>query len=764
MAQTGSNGDADLKTLEEGSSKPPDTRIKSVAGVRSRIAEIKQGDRTRSLRRDKIQGLIDGNQPYNPGAMKKAGRGDDANINFREAEGMIAAATTPYYDLVFEVPRAVGVEVYFGDNLQRMIEWGNIISEKYTKTLWNWKGYDRNTQLSHWQMVVHGVGLIMWDTPRGWHFEAKKAGTFLVADNASCEIDRLDEAIAEGYYSPIELWKKIDKKHVDKGWDVKQAKLAIINAAPEAERKNWGDQWELYQTSLRRGDVMWSNKACRIYYTDYLVKEFDGKITHCIVLENTDEKKDDEDKFLFKKVGRYESFNDIIDPFFYDVGPDGNWYSVKGLGPKIYDFCDLSNRFRCTMVNGAMASCGIPLKPTNSSSTNKIQQTPIVRSGGMTLLPPDWDVQQMNLRGALDYPMGVLREIQNVAQSNTGQYRQRVSEENQEPTLGQAQLNASQQATLSKGAYNRFYRYEDQKHEQILKRMLDPKITEDDCGGEEAKEFIEECIKCGVPKEVLQWKNVVQVKAIRNIGYGSPQMQQIVSSKLLELLGTMDEEGRNHALRLIIAPYVGQHMVDNIYKKIEDAGIPTNQEWSATSENNDLMLPNGKALVVPEQNPVIHFGIHFQQSVEFIQGLKQGQADPMQVRTFLHQAGPHMKLHLEQMEGDVTRKEQLQQMTKLWLSLAKFADQLDKDIAQAEAQKQEAQPKVDPKLLQDLIVGLAKVKGDQALKREAMLGKLALKAEDQQFKHEMKDADAAFGMVLDNLKQGVPPPTEEVLV
>ena len=89
---------------------------------------------------------------------------------------------------------------------------------------------------------------------------------------------------------------------------------------------------------------MWNGKKMRIPLADYLVKEFDGKITHVIMLDDgriSDARNledQDNDGMLFKKVGRYDDFTQVICPFFFDIGT-GEWHSIKGLGPKIFDFC-----------------------------------------------------------------------------------------------------------------------------------------------------------------------------------------------------------------------------------------------------------------------------------------------------------------------------------------------------------------------------------------------------------------------------------------
>lgn len=705
-----------LVSLDPVTLEPPESRIGTIAGVRSRISELKAGDRERGKRRATVQSLIDGNAPYLENEMIEAGRADDANINFRQAEGRVAAATTPYYELAFGVPRAADIELYFGDNDQRNFEWSESLSDRYSELLWGWPGYKINLQTSNYQMTVHGRGPIIRDTKRGWHFKARKDESILVADDAMCDLKLLEEMAIPGHFEPVELFKKIDRdQEFIKNWNIDMAKRAIINAAPEALKSTYGDVWSSYQASLRRGDVSWNNKASRIFYTDYLVKEFTGKISHCIVLDDASTNKGQEDDFVFKKMARFDAFSEIINPFFFDVGPDGLWYSVKGLGPKIFDECDLENRFYCTMINGAMASCGIPLQAQNATAMQKIQQTPLVRASGITFIPPDWTVQQIQMRGALNDSMAVVQQLHNLTSVNTGQYRQRAGEQNQEPTLGQAQMNAAEGASLSRGAYDRWYHYADDMHLENIRRILDPNLTETDSGGKEAKEMLRKLVEeDGVPKEALVFKNICSVKAVRNVGYGSPQMQQVVSQKLMALLGTMDEEGRQNALRSNGASLVGQSHVGRFWKKFEDLGIPNDQEAWATFENNILRQPDAQLAVTPAQNAPLHFTVHSKDAMAHLQQMQQGQADPKAVLVHLDNVGPHLHLHLQAMEGDPTREAQYQQMQKAWVMLAKMTDQLKAQVANAQPDQQ--QPQVDPQHLQDLM----KIMTDAKTKHEKM--------------------------------------------
>src|SRR4051812_20790711 len=94
--------DFQLATLDAETGTPPKSRIQTASAVRNRIGELRKAEETRSERRARQNGLLDGNPPYTRSQLKQAGRGNDTSINLRTGEGILDAAKTPYYDLVFE--------------------------------------------------------------------------------------------------------------------------------------------------------------------------------------------------------------------------------------------------------------------------------------------------------------------------------------------------------------------------------------------------------------------------------------------------------------------------------------------------------------------------------------------------------------------------------------------------------------------------------------------------------------------------------------
>lgn len=783
-----------IATLDPETFERPDSRIGNAQNCRSLVSRLKYEDETRMFRYTKIQGLMDGNPPWNSQLLSDIGQGHRANFNLRESEGIVEAAKTPYYDLVFEVASFASIKFNVEGAEPHVVEgWNDIATEEYNDLLSGWDGYDHQIQLHQWQMVVNGVGPLFWPHYIGWHSEATKARKVLVPQETKANVDELELVVVLHSYRADELEGFIKKggtrEPTGDGWNIPLCEQAIVDSAMREMRQTFGtENYDLYQRAIRTGDLFYGiHRSNRIYVASVFIKEFGGKVSHYMVTDQnigreTYENTDEEVGYLFKRRNKFDSFANVICPFFFDSGPDGTWHAVKGLGPKIYDFCDVSNRTFCQMLDGSVIGSGITLE---SQDANAIEETQIALVGGAAVVSPGYKVVQTRIAESLEGAMAMRRELHGTLQANTGSYRQRTEEGRPEPTLGQAELVQQQQGMLTKGATNRYYSNLDKWHRETLRRVLDPAQSPSIPGGKEALAFKAHCILRGIPPQILDFRNVKRVISTRSIGYGSPQLRDIATRELIGLIPYMDEVSRNHALRARAAslPGIGMHSVDSFFPPIEKSGVPNAHAALAVLENNALRTQGGKALVEPMQNHSIHFDVHMKDAMEHAQAAGGGpegaggqqapqpdvqsppnqaappqasmqQANPMEVLIHLEQAGPHMMQHLQALKGDPTRKDEVKAKNQQLDQLGKISDQLHQQVteamqAQAEAPQNGQQP-TDP----DMVAKMTKVAGDLRLKKEKMDADHQLKVRKQDFNEGLADRKTAAGIQRETAKTG----------
>jgi len=751
-----------LASLDPNTGERPSSRIGNATNARSLVGRLKYEDETRMYRASREAGLMDGNPPWSQQRLSDLGQGHRANFNLRESEGIVEAAKTPYYDLVFEVPYFARIEFGLeGADPNLISNWSDIISEEYSETLLTWDGFDQNIQLHQWQMVVNGVGPIFWPHYIGWHAQAIKSRKVLVPQETKSNVDDLELCVILHSYRADELDQFIQKgaakDESSDGWQVSLCKQAIIDSAQREMRNTWGvANYDLYQRAIRTGDLFYGiHRSDRIYVASLFIKEFGGKVSHYMVtdqnLGHNDEVStypEEETGYLFKRRNKYNNFSEVVCPFFFDTGPDGTWHSVKGLGPKIYDFCDISNRTFCQMLDGSVIGSGITLE---TADANAMEETQLALVGGATVVSPGYKVVQTRIAESLNGAMVMRRELHNTMQSNTGSYRQRTEEESKEPTLGQAQMNFQQQTILNKGSTNRYYFNLDKYHRETLRRMLDPAQSDSIPGGREAKEFKGRCIARGIPEQILSYGMIRKVTSSRSLGYGSPQLRDMATKELVALVPFMDEVGRNHALRARASalPGIGMHSVDMFFPPIEKSGVPNAHTALAVLENNALRTLHGRVQIEPQQNHSIHFDVHNEDVQE---DLKDPQRHITEKLTHAEQAGGHMAQHLKAIEGDPTRKAEVDQKKKTLGELAKTTDQLSQQVQEWAKAQQEGQNGQQPSTADQALI--AKTHGELAIKAAKQKADEALKARGQQFKEKLADSKTAADIRRKNLTTG----------
>lgn len=752
----------------------PESCIGNSKDARETTTTLLEAESVRSKKRAKVNGMWNGNPPW-PGLLRAKGQGERANFTQRKFEGFVAAAKAPYYAMFSKPDRFIMVELEYGNADPGLLaEWCGRIATRYQYALKDWNGLDMHMQRSQLQMVVHGSGPMVWEDAEDWRSSSRMAGQILLPDDASAEIEDWDTAGCARSYLPTKLWNivKNESAATARGWNVPAVKRAIMNAATESLQKMHGTTWEYYEAEMRKGATGYDAKSKRVFVADLFQREFSGKVSHFIVLRedegkspaDTDKPDDPNFGFLFRKIGRFECFEQILCPFLYDVGPDGQWHSVKGAGPKLFAFYSVSDRLICRTMDGAMLQAGLVVK---AKDIKALQQAAITPISGATVVGPDYEVMQQRSFQDLQSPLLANRVLDDTLSRNTGQYQAHFVTDDHAPTLGQEQMTAQQQNVLADGDADRYLNQANHFHKETFRRLLamgkklyakrkdiapvdieeETSLTPSEKG---ALKFYVGCVKTDqIPEEVMEFENFCRIKAKRLVGNGSAQMQVMISEKLTALLPTMDERGRNFTLRNHVSALAGETMADAIYPAYDTPQVADSHMSLATLENNFLRLPNAQVMVDPSQDHVIHFGIHFQFVGQVGQQVQAGQTDPHELLILLEQAGPHTHEHLQAIAMDPTRKEQVEGMQKAWIGMSKMADQLAQQIQEMDeaAAAQQPQQAPDPALIKMIM----EVQGMLDIKTKKMLGEMKLKKEKQDFAMKQKDAQTAQTMRLKNV-------------
>lgn len=660
----------------------PESRLNDPRQVQDMVLGLIRADDERAKVRARVKGLVDGNPPYSASELKRTGQSFRTNVNFRDAEAMLGTAVSAFYDVFAEVEHYAKVKCSRGDANQQM-EYSRILTEEFDRLQKGDDDFDYMMQLSQHEMVLYGVGPVVFEDNFDWRCKPVKCANFLVPDETKSNTRDFTIAVIRNSYQVHELYSFVrdEKAAAAAGWSVGAARNAIMKAAP-SHRGRKGHSWEHYQDQIRANDLSFSAKCAtvdvsHVFYREFPTKENPtGAISHCII----DERGEGKD-FLFRKVGRYESWDQCVHVMFYDKG-NGSFHSVKGMGVKFYAPLELKNRLRCSLADAAHARGSILMVADNPNVMNRMN---IVNYGPFTFVPKGLEVKQTGVAGAIEGPLAVEREIEGGIQANMSTYRARLDKGGNPRTATEIEALVGQQSVLGKTQLNRYYAQLDGLFAERYRRAVSEKITKDTPGGAEALAFQRRCIERGVPPEAM--RRAESVRAARTTGKGSPMERRYAMNQMLELAGMLPEGGREKVVKDAVASITGWHSLERYYPAPEKDSHAQEQQQEAAREN--ILFRHGQATPLGGlDNHAIHAEVHIGAAVEAISSVQQGSIDPMETMGFFSAVLAHLRMHLEQLSLDKSRSELAQLVGNQVKEVEKAVGNIARELA---AQQQQAQ-------------------------------------------------------------------------
>jgi hypothetical protein len=728
----------------------PARRVRDAKSLHGIYVALKDADDESGRNRAMADAMFDGEPPYDPAELEAAGQSQVCNLDFGEGESALQSALTGYYDLTNSVDVLARLHTRHGEDPNERAEWEQVMSEEFDEMLKGWPDFEGLFQRTCTEFVKHGVGICYHTDDVGWMFESTGLNGFYIPRTTKVGENHIEVAIAERTYPLHELYGFISKGKYSEGagWNVEQVRKALVMASSGDDKpEDWRSGWETLQQNFKNNDLgaSYASKGATVKVIHAWVKEFNGKVSHYVSLQNGLN-----EDFLFKKESRFDSMTDCFTIFTYGVG-NGFYHSIRGLGFKLFPAIQVSNRLRSKAVDGAMFGSSTMVQPRDEKALAALELTYV---GPFAILPPGFDVVDRALPNVGSQVLPVVHDLSMLIQNNTGSYRPRaVSADGQERTAKEVTLQAQQEATLSSASINLFYQPWTRLLRSVVKRLISGRLVSGEPGYAEAQGFTKRCIDRGVPIEAI--KKVDRVVPTRAIGSGSSAVREIAFDQMLQLAGALDEVGKNRLLRDKFASKLGGY--SNVDAYLPRIGGVQRQPVDAQIANlENVVFRNGSGVpVTDEQNDSVHTTLHMPPVLEAVQALDQlGQspegADPEQVKpilTFLHVAIPHVAEHVQKLMSDPLHATDAAEVKKILqeangrmeAATANFEKaMMARQQEQAQAQ-QEQGAQADPKVQKMMAESQAKM---QIAQQESQT-KLQIKGVEAQQKMAQRDATTA---------------------
>lgn len=672
-------GPAQLETIDEDTGKMPEERLKNADVAYNIYLQMEDDDRARSRDRACIQAMLDGAPPIDPARMRKLGR-SGLNVNFLEGDSARAHALAPYHDLVHSVDKILDIRTAEGDPSQQA-EWSEIISEEFHLLITEWPAFDSRFQNLCDGLVVNGVVAAFFLDGQDWRFDTERIGKFKLPNRTKADEDEIEICTLERTMSPSLLYRKIRNESSAKtvGWNIESCRKAIVNYTRDETKddkavNSWN--YEAFQEAAKNNDLAYgySGVVRDIPLIHYLVKEFDGKISHYIGVANSGY-----EDFLYRKRAKFDSIRDALVVFTNGIG-NGTYHSIRGYGYKLYPQVQILNRLRCAALEGTMNASTVWMRPRDSTKGIDIQMTRTVPGAGTQIIHPDLEIIESQLPNVGQIALPMISEMSRVLANNVGEYSASAQAPSQvEKSKYQVQVEVQRESVLESAAQNLFYGPWKRLLRQVYQRAV--KAPDDESRG-----FVDACLERGVPVEALT--NTYCVKPVRAVGNGSPQLRMSTQERILGTVGSMDEVGKVNALRdyLQALPGVDSYNVQRYVAP--DKPRETDHEQFARLENA-AMRSGMKFPVLSIQNSVVHAGVHLNEFIKpTMEAIAGGQVDPLQVIGAVREAIAHTAEHGQAVMQDPNRVQEGKAILEETQQLENMANQIEQQ-ASMQAMKQE---------------------------------------------------------------------------
>lgn len=541
--------------------------------IESTVWEMKLNDLPRASNRALIDSLFNGAPPYSDRQVRQ--NQINVNVNNLIPTKIAQDAQGQFINAVFSPSQYFSVKVDDGPKHKRD-QYSTTITDNLRRAMKRGKSakkYRENLRNIFAQLVLHGIGPMIWNNTESWCPEMVAIGDMQVPSQTLCTLDNLSYLAVYRRYTAYRLWEMTHGPRVDPGWDVKVADNCI-----EWARKQWGqtnttdELWspERVQEDFKSDGGLWNSDAVpTINCWDFYALDDDedqGGVKRRIVLDtpsfgemsdyegkkvgrDTKNFLDGRDQFLFNSGDRLAAsgFSELVHFQFANgsmVAPF-RYHSVRSLGWLLYAVCHLQNRLSCALTEAAFEACMQYFRVANADDGQRALKIDLINK---MVIPDGVSFVGAQDRWKVDINLveTVMAMNQKEISDNSVAYtRDFGSNERQPKDKTATQINAEVQAAsaLLGSMLEQFYGNQDFQGREICRRFCIPNSRDID-----VQKFRLRCLKAGVPEDLLDVEKW-DVSTERIMGSGNQQLAIGQAQAIMQQYPLLDPNGKRVALR-----------------------------------------------------------------------------------------------------------------------------------------------------------------------------------------------------------------------
>lgn len=731
------------------------SRFSDASKVEDAVWSLRWADLPRASNRAKIDSLFDGNPPFTEAERVEAGL--KTNVNFLEPTKIAHDARRQYSNAFLTPGNYFTVTVDHGPVHKRK-EWSNVITTEINRQMKLNLRYRECLRNVFAQLIMHGVGPVVWDTKEKWVPSMIMMGDLLIPSRTLLTMENLNQFAIKRRYTAEELWKLTHGPKVDKAWNMSAVNQCITWAKeqmPVNARTATVDNPEMLEQDFKENSGYYSSDIAPtidcwdFYFYDETGKDLGWK--RRIILDTnadtlTPEIKNtngERGQFLYDSGNRNyaRKLSEIIHFQFADgsaVAPF-RYHTVRSLGFLLYSVCHLQNRFRCKVTDAGFEHLMQYYRANNPEDAERTLKFSFLDKG---IIPNDITMVPRSDRWSVDMSViGTMIQLnRQTMEDNSGSYTQDYdfAKDQVEKTATQITAEVTASSALVTSMLQEAYGYQEFQYREISRRFCIPNSKDMD-----VRTFRMACIKQGVPLEALnvdRWN----VSAERIIGGGNKQMELAQNNMLMSQFPRFGPDAQNTILRNFTFAATGDAALT---KEL----VPFDQN-KVSPAKHDAQLAMGTLMlglpvdVRPSMNHIDYVETLLLGMALIVQQIEQsgGMATKEQI-IGLQNTAQHVDAHIQIIADDPEEKQRVKgyqdALGQIMNMVKAYMQRLHEQMQQ---QGQQGDPELNAKVQSMLIQAQSKAKineANNAQKLEQKQISFDQKTQQAEEKHQLENAN-----------------------
>lgn len=512
------------------SKKPKE--FKDAASVENVIRSMEQIEMLRANDRALIDQLFNGQRPYTDEEAQRFNI--QINVNWQEGKRIMRDANAQlnaallHDGIMFNCTPEEGKE-------DKRDEWATIFTQAIHKPLQrNETGRrfyftikNRNASVS-----LHGIGALLWTTNFKWMPRFVPLEDLLIPTETYCDLTNLRYFAVNVYLTPGELMDMAMGDNVVPGWNKGMVAQIMDNMRTQFNQgipSTWRYQPEAMQNIFKENNGYYYSDAVpkiRARWFFYREVENPKQWYRVMVLREAYGDAKPDTGFLFDGTDKFFANNvsEILSLQYGDnnLVPTLKYHTVRGMGTDLYAPVECLNRLRCQFVQSVFEHLLMYFRIQDPQDRERLKQIVLTQYGvlpeGLNIVPRA-DRHQID-PNLVDDAMAQMRQIM---QESASSYVQNVNDgTSKEMTAKEAQIRLNQATVMVSTMLQSLYIQEAFFYQELVRRFCFKGSND-----AEVKQFQQECLRAGIPPELLYNHRAWRVTPERVMGGGDKSQAQM---------------------------------------------------------------------------------------------------------------------------------------------------------------------------------------------------------------------------------------------